>query len=451
MRSRSTAFAVASCLLLVANRFESRAVGQTERAAFDAVEAELRSLGEEYKRVETEWLSELPANGAEESDRQLSDEEWMRKGRAEEAEYPGPDEQLLPRFVDFAKRHPESPFALDALAFVIQRGGPQTGDVLGNPWQLKETAIDMVADQHMDDPRVVHVFEMLSGSLPSNKTEAFLRNGAEQSDDPALRACAELNLARYLDNFRRVHERSDQLQHKPKPLNYERFWKLVVTPYLREKFPCDSAKISDEVERLLAHVAGEYADTPAMDFVVSGPAKVFLKIQPYDPPMTYGQFAQATLFEVMSLVPGKQAPEIEGVDADGKHFRLSDYRGNVILLTFSANWCGGCVELYPLERKLVEKYRDQPFALLSVSRDEQIETLKSSIKSGDITWRCWWDGMHGPIYRAWNSPGAPKLYLLDHDGTIQSAGLNRFTPQADFEEAIDKLLDKIPATPSRSR
>jgi cytochrome oxidase Cu insertion factor (SCO1/SenC/PrrC family) len=31
---------------------------------------------------------------------------------------------------------------------------------------------------------------------------------------------------------------------------------------------------------------------------------------------------------------GRPAPEIEGVDADGRAFRLSDYRGRVVLLHF---------------------------------------------------------------------------------------------------------------------
>jgi cytochrome oxidase Cu insertion factor (SCO1/SenC/PrrC family) len=31
---------------------------------------------------------------------------------------------------------------------------------------------------------------------------------------------------------------------------------------------------------------------------------------------------------------GRPAPEIEGVDADGRTFRLSDYRGKVVLLHF---------------------------------------------------------------------------------------------------------------------
>jgi hypothetical protein len=38
------------------------------------------------------------------------------------------------------------------------------------------------------------------------------------------------------------------------------------------------------------------------------------------------------------LVPSVPAPEIEGTDQDGKSFKLSDYRGKVVLLDFWGNW-----------------------------------------------------------------------------------------------------------------
>jgi peroxiredoxin len=40
------------------------------------------------------------------------------------------------------------------------------------------------------------------------------------------------------------------------------------------------------------------------------------------------------LFEFRRLLAGKEAPDIEGVDQDGKRFRLSDYKGQVVLLDF---------------------------------------------------------------------------------------------------------------------
>ena len=216
-----------------------------------------------------------------------------------------------------------------------------------------------------------------------------------------------------------------------------------MTPYL-EKYPYDQAHVSAEIDRLLTTVVEEYSDVAAVDWKLGGPGRTLLLTEAYPQPKTYGQLANALQFELKKLVPGKRAPDIAGADAEGKEFRLSDYRGKVVLLTFSAEWCGACLELYPVQRKLVEKYRDEPFVLLSVMRDEAIDTLQSALASGKITWRCWWDGMQGPIHAAWNSPGAPTLFLLDHEGVIQDARLNRYTSQEEFEQAISALLAKAP-------
>jgi hypothetical protein len=39
-----------------------------------------------------------------------------------------------------------------------------------------------------------------------------------------------------------------------------------------------------------------------------------------------------------NLQIGKEAPEIEGEDIDGKRFKLSDYKGKVVVLDFWGNW-----------------------------------------------------------------------------------------------------------------
>jgi hypothetical protein len=48
--------------------------------------------------------------------------------------------------------------------------------------------------------------------------------------------------------------------------------------------------------------------------------------------------ARGQLFEMRNLAIGKVAPEIEGEDVDGKKFKLSDYRGKVVMLSFWGDW-----------------------------------------------------------------------------------------------------------------
>jgi hypothetical protein len=48
--------------------------------------------------------------------------------------------------------------------------------------------------------------------------------------------------------------------------------------------------------------------------------------------------ARGQLFEMHNLAIGKVAPEIEGEDVDGKKFKLSDYRGKVVVIDFWGDW-----------------------------------------------------------------------------------------------------------------
>jgi thiol-disulfide isomerase/thioredoxin len=124
---------------------------------------------------------------------------------------------------------------------------------------------------------------------------------------------------------------------------------------------------------------------------------------------------------------------------------LSDYRGRVVLLTFSGNWCSPCRALYPEERDLVERFKGRPFVLLSINTDEERDTLRASIANGEITWRCWWDGRTGPIARRWGVMQFPALFLLDRDGVIRAKPLSQSKRLA---RDIAALLEESGAKPT---
>ena len=96
--------------------------------------------------------------------------------------------------------------------------------------------------------------------------------------------------------------------------------------------------------------------------------------------------------------------------------------------------------MYPHERSLVEKYKNEPFAIVGINSDEDLEKLKGVREKENISWRSFWngpDGTSGPISSAWNVRGWPTLYILDASGTIRykSVGAN--------EDAIDKTLEEL--------
>jgi len=135
---------------------------------------------------------------------------------------------------------------------------------------------------------------------------------------------------------------------------------------------------------------------------------------------------------------GLEAPEIQGVDSQGKAFKLSDYRGKVILLDFFVDWCPHCRRMYPHEREMVEQLKDRPFALLGVNCESE-RVLDKVVSNGTVTWRSWADGEQGPISQDWQVTGFPTVVLLDHNGVVRwrSSGV----PEPEYlSELVEKLL-----------
>jgi thiol-disulfide isomerase/thioredoxin len=274
----------------------------------------------------------------------------------------------------------------------------------------------------------------------------FLKRAIDEAPNKTVRAAATFHLARYYRYVAGCYKKSQLIAAKNNKAltNEDRTWQLVVVPNLERYLPLDEHENSKRTGSLFDQVVAEFSDVPAAGWRMPGPGNVYVESVPRDPPETYGDQAAAILYEQKYLSPGNPAPEIVGQDADGKTFRLSDYRDQVVLLTFCADWCPGCAKLYPIERRMQEKFRGQPFVILSVNCDESVEKLKSRIAAGDITWRCWWDGERGPIRRAWHT-GLPGVTLLDHKHVIQDINLGPHSTAEEFEQAIAPLVEQASA------
>jgi len=134
---------------------------------------------------------------------------------------------------------------------------------------------------------------------------------------------------------------------------------------------------------------------------------------------------------------GAPAPELEGEDFDGKSFKLSDYRGKVVVVSFWASWCKPCRELIPHEQSLVQRFGDKPFALLGVNIDDNREAALKVITTHGISWRNWRAGGEGnPIQKRWPIEALPTICVIDADGNLR----HRSSSVAHLEIAVATLL-----------
>jgi peroxiredoxin len=209
--------------------------------------------------------------------------------------------------------------------------------------------------------------------------------------------------------------------------DYEKY--LAAQPIAQFVSSHDPDALDKACEALLERVVAEFGD-----------------VKTGEEPRALGLIASGELFSRRNLQVGSPAPEIEGTDHEGRNFKLSDFRGKVVVLTFSGNWCGPCRGMYPQERLLVANLKDKAFALVSVNTDKDAKTVRHSIASGEITWRCWCDGgTDGPITTRWGIVSFPSIFVLDYSGVIRFKDVRG----DDLDRAVMTLLGEIkPGTAS---
>jgi peroxiredoxin len=145
---------------------------------------------------------------------------------------------------------------------------------------------------------------------------------------------------------------------------------------------------------------------------------------------------------IRDLTVGKAAPPISGTDLDGRSFSLADYRNNVVVLIFSAEWCGICRAQAPYERFLLDRYANWPVAVLGVETGSSRDTARRAQATDPRSNRAWWDApragdSNGPIANAWNVIGWPATYVIDGDGVIRFVDVR----DEDLLKAVRQLVE----------
>jgi len=147
-------------------------------------------------------------------------------------------------------------------------------------------------------------------------------------------------------------------------------------------------------------------------------------------------------YQLENLRLGMIAPDIVGEDLNGAELRLSDYRGKVVVLHFWGHWSNRCQKTYAHDRALVHRLRNEPFVLIGVNSDVNLEALRPVLVSEEITWPSFWNGPEGtagPISKGWNVKSWPTVYVIDHEGIIRYKGVHG----SSADEAVDALVGAI--------
>lgn len=141
---------------------------------------------------------------------------------------------------------------------------------------------------------------------------------------------------------------------------------------------------------------------------------------------------------------GEMAPDFDMQLPDGNIVKLSSLRGKVVMLQFTASWCGVCRKEMPhIESRIWQRHKNNPeFALYGIDREEPVEKIEELIEATKVTYPIGLDPDAGifSLYAEANA-GITRNVIIDKEGKIVM--LTRLFEEEEFNhmvETIDSLL-----------
>jgi peroxiredoxin len=140
---------------------------------------------------------------------------------------------------------------------------------------------------------------------------------------------------------------------------------------------------------------------------------------------------------------GDYAPDFEMYMTDSSKIHLSDLKGKIIMLQFTASWCGVCRKEMPhIEADIWQKHKDNPnFALYGIDRDEPAETVIAFTNKTKVTYPIGLDpeaNIFG-LY-AEKDAGITRNVIIDKEGKIVM--LTRLFDPEEFKTMV-QLIDNL--------
>ena len=138
---------------------------------------------------------------------------------------------------------------------------------------------------------------------------------------------------------------------------------------------------------------------------------------------------------------GDMAPDFEMEFVDGSKSKLSDYRGQIVILQFTASWCSVCrLEMPHLEKDVWQTYKDKGVMLIGVDRDEPLETVIAFQKKIGTTYPLALDpGANIFGLFANKEAGVTRNVVIDKTGKI--VFLTRLFDEKEYQEMLRGIKD----------
>ena len=145
---------------------------------------------------------------------------------------------------------------------------------------------------------------------------------------------------------------------------------------------------------------------------------------------------------VSGLPQGQVAPDFALNGLDGRTVRLSDLRGQVVLVNLWATWCPPCRAEMPDLAAVYLAYKDQGFVILGVDDQERAQTVSDFVARSPVPYPILLDP-DSRVSRAYGVSYLPASFLIDRRGVLR-ATLPGQSARVRLENAIQPLLAEKP-------
>ena len=132
--------------------------------------------------------------------------------------------------------------------------------------------------------------------------------------------------------------------------------------------------------------------------------------------LLFGVFAASSL--ASSDLEGRPAPDFALKSSTGVNLRLSEYRGDVVMINFWATWCGPCRQEMPLLEELYGRYQRVGFNLLGVNIDDDSGRAMRMAEELGVSFPVLFDARK-EVSKLYEVEAMPVTVLVDREGTVR--------------------------------
>lgn len=140
---------------------------------------------------------------------------------------------------------------------------------------------------------------------------------------------------------------------------------------------------------------------------------------------------------------GFQAPDFGLANSQGEIVRLSELRGQPVIVNLWASWCTPCKAEMPAIQSVYEQYADQGLVILGVnaSNQDNLQSAAQFVEDNGLTFPILWD-TEGVVSRQYQLSALPTTFFIDGNGTIQEVVIGGPMAEALLAIRVEQLIEK---------